>query len=314
MIEIIDVTLRDGGHAVDFNWPIYFARNYYNTLSKFSQIKTIELGYWGQTSKSKNMFYNLDYDKVCSVSTNQGLNNISVMVDYHYCSHNVKDYPDKNQSEICMIRLCSRKEDIPNALEFGKELKEYSNINVSFNIFNASNYDEEEVADVCDTIKQFQFDYVYFADTHGNLNLAHDLDRFQNGFNILRDNGIKVGFHLHDHKGLALANYRDLTKREIHSTDTSVRGMGKGSGNLKLEHVINNKEDLTDLARLILDNEKLLTIQPLVYELITSFYGVTDNYAKKAMQLNMPIHTFDKICSNITGLDKDNFNIKVMHG
>ena len=314
MTDIIDVTLRDGGHAVDFDWPIDFARNYYNTLSTFSQIKTIELGYWGQTSKSKNMFYNLDYEKVCSVSHNQGLNNVSVMIDYHYCSHDVKDYPDKQQKEICMIRLCSRKEDIPNAIGFGKELKKYSNINVSFNIFNASNYYEEEILEVCNMIKQFPFDYVYFADTHGNLNLVTDLCRFQRGFDILKKHGKKVGFHLHDHKGLAVANYKELIKHNIDSTDTSVRGMGKGSGNLKLEHIINNKKDLTALSQLILENENILSIQPLVYELITSSYGVTDNYAKSAKQLNMPIDKFNQICKNIKGPDKDNFNIEIMHG
>ena len=36
---------------------------------------------------------------------------------------NLNDYPKNDQKEIVMIRMCSRKEDIPEALKFG-EIKE----------------------------------------------------------------------------------------------------------------------------------------------------------------------------------------------
>ena len=63
-MQIIDVTLRDGGHVREFNWPIKFAQDHYKSLCKIPNIKYIELGYWKQTSKSKNTFYNLDFKKV----------------------------------------------------------------------------------------------------------------------------------------------------------------------------------------------------------------------------------------------------------
>ena len=55
-MQIVDVTLRDGGFAVDFDWPIEFARNYYKMLSKISKISYIELGYWKQTKITRNRF------------------------------------------------------------------------------------------------------------------------------------------------------------------------------------------------------------------------------------------------------------------
>ena len=55
-MQIIDVTLRDGGHVREFNWPYKFAREHYKSLCKIQEIKFIELGYWKQTSKSKNPF------------------------------------------------------------------------------------------------------------------------------------------------------------------------------------------------------------------------------------------------------------------
>ena len=178
MVEIIDVTLRDGGHAVNFDWPIEFARDYYKTLSSLHQVGTLELGYWGQTSKTANTFYNLDYEKVCDVTEGSGLNNVSIMIDYHYCSHDLNDYPTHNQKEISMIRMCARKEDIDEAILFGKELKRYTGLNVSFNIFNASNYSLYELTGLSSQIKDWPFDYVYLADTHGDLDLTVEFSRF----------------------------------------------------------------------------------------------------------------------------------------
>jgi len=307
-MNIIDVTLRDGGHAVDFDWPISFARNYYNVLTDLPEVTTIELGYWGQTSKSENTFYNLNYDKVCNITRSQSKKNISVMIDYHYCSHNVDDYPTDKQNEISMIRMCSRKEDILNALEFGKKLKEHTNLNISFNIFNATNYTEDEIRNLSNVVTNYPFDYIYFADTHGDLDLTKDFNRFKIGFDIFKSSGKKVGFHLHDHSGMGMVNYRELIRQGVESTDTSVRGMGKGSGNLKLEYVV-DKKHITPLAQLILDNEKLLTITPSPYELITSAYGVTDNYAKYGAENNMNMKQFNKFCASLHGKQKDNYDI-----
>lgn len=313
MIEIIDVTLRDGGHAVDFNWPLEFARDYYKTVSKLHQVGTLELGYWGQTSKTTNTFYNLDYEKVCDVTEKAGLNNVSIMIDYHYCSHNMSDYPTRDQSEISMIRMCARKEDMNEAILFGKELNQYTKLNVSFNIFNASNYSFEELVELSTKIKNWPFDYVYFADTHGDLDLTKDFSRFEHFFNVCHHYSKKTGFHLHDHSGMAMVNYREILKKPVDSTDTSVRGMGKGSGNLKLEYVL-EKSDIADLAKLILKYNDLLNIKPTPYELITSKYALTDNYAKEASERRMDIHKFESLCKLITGLNKDSYCENALNG
>lgn len=307
MINLIDVTLRDGGHAVDFNWPLDLAKKYYSLLSSINDIKYIELGYWGQTSKSKNRFYNLNMEEILKVTNKQRKNNVSIMIDYHYCSHDLKKYPTADQEEIGMIRMCSRKEDISNALTFGDALKKHTGLNVSFNVFNATNYSAQELSDVASTLSKYNFDYVYFADTHGCLDLREDFKTFENALSILKGAGKKVGMHLHDHSGKGYLNYSMLEGLGFESTDTSIRGMGKGSGNLKLEYVV-GKNNLTGLAQFIKDNENILTMKPIPYELITAKYSLTDNYAKQGYELNMDLETFDKLCSKICGQDKDTYN------
>ena len=88
---------------------------------------------------------------------------------------NLSDYPRNNQKEIGMIRVCSRKEDIPRALEFSEKLKKYTGLNVSFNIFNTTNYSNKELLRVSKLVSKYKIDYVYFADTHVDMDLEENI-------------------------------------------------------------------------------------------------------------------------------------------
>jgi 4-hydroxy 2-oxovalerate aldolase len=306
-MQIIDVTLRDGGHTKDFNWPLNYAKNHYKNICKIPEIKFIELGYWKQISKSKNIFYNLNYETVKKITGEKKLKNVSVMIDYHYCSKRLSDYPSFDQKEIGMIRICSRKEDILEALKFAEILKKHIKINVSFNIFNSTNYSEAELIKTCKLVSKYNLDYVYFADTHGDMDLEKAFPRFQKAISILNKSGKKVGMHLHDHSGKAYFNYRLLKKYKIDMCDASLRGMGKGYGNLKLEYITESK-NLCVLTDLINRYDKLLTMPQNIYTLITASYKISDNYALQGKKLNVPILKFIKICSNIKSRYKDNYS------
>ena len=296
-MDIIDVTLRDGGHAVDFNWPLDFAMQYYKVLSNIPEIKFIELGYWKQSSKSSNSFYNLDFQMVQNIVGNHYKKNVAIMIDYHYCTKDLNEYPTNNQNIIDIIRLCVRKEDMDAGLEFGKQLKLHTGLKVSLNIFNITNYTSEELLEITKKVVNYPFDYVYFADTHGSLQFPKDFVILSESVKLLKNSGKKIGMHLHDHSGNAVWNFRHLTQFGFEISDTSVRGMGKGSGNLKLEFVVNSTNTV-DVANLINQYQTLLTIEPTPYELITSKYSLTDNYAKEAKNMRMSILDFENFCKN----------------
>ena len=308
-MQIIDVTLRDGGHVREFNWPIKFAQDHYKSLCKIPEIKFIELGYWKQTSKSKNPFYNLNFEKVKKITLEKKFKNVSIMIDYHYCSKVLSDYPKNDQSEIAMIRICSRKEDIPKALKFAEQLKKYSKLNVSFNIFNSTNYNKSELLKVCKLVSKHNIDYVYFADTHGDMDLEKVYERFKKPLSILSKSGKKIGMHLHDHSGKGYFNYRQLKKYKINKCDSSIRGMGKGFGNLRTEQIIKPKY-FNIVGTLIKKYNDLLTMPQNIYTLITSKYAISDNYATKAQKINLDIKIFSKLCAKVKGKDKDNLNEK----
>ena len=308
-MQIIDVTLRDGGHVREFNWPMKFAQDHYKSLCNIPEIKFIELGYWKQTSKSKNPFYNLNFEKVKKITLEKKLKNVSIMIDYHYCSKVLSDYPKNDQKEIAMIRMCSRKEDIPKALKFAEQLKKYSKLNVSFNIFNSTNYNKSELLKVSKLVSKHNIDYVYFADTHGDMDLEKVYERFKKPLSILSKSGKKIGMHLHDHSGKGYFNYRQLKKYKINKCDSSMRGMGKGFGNLRTEQIIKPKY-FNIVGALIKKYNDLLTMPQNIYTLITSKYAISDNYATKAQKINLDIKIFSKLCAKVKGKDKDNLNEK----
>ena len=310
-MDLIDVTLRDGGHAVNFNWKDEVAKEYYELSSKIDDVTYVEMGYWKQEDKSKNKFYNLNLEVLSDLIGENPIKKTSIMVDYHYCTKNLKEYPDYSQNIVGMIRVCSRKNDINESLKFVQELKNTTGLNVSLNVFNSSNYTREELNIVSNKIKNYKLDYVYFADTHGALDFEFDGERFIDSVKMLRDSGIKVGMHLHDHRGRAFSNFKSLKNIGFDGFDASTRGMGKGVGNLKLEHVV-NKNNLMNIMKFVSKHEKDFTMRESPYGIITALYSITDYYGYYAEKNNISIETFDSICQKISGIDKDVFNMYIL--
>ena len=307
-IDIVDVTLRDGGFTCDFDWPMEFAQEYYNLMSKLG-VSYVEMGYWKQTKKSKNRFFDLNMDTINEVTGGQGKNNVSVMIDYHYCSKDLNDYPTTEQNEIKMIRMTCRKDMVQEGYEFAVKLKQHTGLDIAFNLFNTTNYTDDELNSALDIVLDSDFDIIGFADTHGHLNLHRDIKRYEKFFKRIKDSGKKTCFHLHNHTGKAYMNYiKCLESPYVDFCDTSVMSLGKGAGNLKLENVLEDDKSLllNEFIHKYYESLFKKTVSP--YFMVTGRYGITDHYAVQARNLNLPMNTFSSFCSTVVGLYRDNFD------
>ncbi len=310
-MNIIDVTLRDGGHIVDFDWPDSFLDKYLSTVSKVNEIDYIELGYWSQTAKSKNRFYNmnaLDLEVIAS----KGLSKpASIMIDFHYCNKNIEAYKsevfDKN---VGMIRLCSRREDIVESVKFGRKLIEELGVDLSLNFFNITNYSKDEIEYCIKNGKEAGAKYLYFADTHGALNLHKDSEVYREYVKMIKDNGMIPGLHLHDHSGKAYLNYCIGKDLGFGSFDCSLGGMGKGVGNLKMEHVVSPLDNLELLD--LLNSEQLLRMPSLISGLITSALSATDYYAVMGNKYNIKPSELARILGGRTSSERDIFDENIL--
>ena len=91
-MKFIDVTLRDGGHQHNFNWPLEFVGRYLESINSFDEIEFVELGYWKQSGKLDGSFYSID-EKLLKSMCQMTKKKHSIKVDFHYSSHNVEDFP-----------------------------------------------------------------------------------------------------------------------------------------------------------------------------------------------------------------------------
>ncbi len=310
-MKFIDVTLRDGGHQHGFNWPLEFIKRYFKSINLFSEIEFVELGYWKQRGKFDGPFYSMEeqlLSSICKMTKKK----LSIMVDYHYCSHNVEDFPSNlNFKELGLIRVCLRKEDILDGCKFVNELKKYTKCKLSLNFFNITNYNEDDLAFACKTAADANADYMYFADTHGGLDLGVNLEMFKRYTKLIKEMDMVPGLHLHDHSGKAYFNYRNLEVAGFDSTDVSLGGLGKGLGNLRLEHVFDLRGRESILDHLITDKD-LFNMPSGPYGVLTARDSITDHYAVEAEKLKLAPSQFASRLKEVSGFSKDNYDRNIL--
>lgn len=310
-MKFIDVTLRDGGHQHGFNWPLEFVKRYLKSINSFQEVEFVELGYWKQSGKFDGPFYSIEENllsKICKMTKKK----LSIMVDYHYCSHKVEDFPKKiDFSKLDLIRVCLRKEDILEGCKFVKKLKKFSGCKLSINFFNITNYEKNDLEFACETAAHSDADFMYFADTHGGLDLGKNLELFRQFTKKIREIGMISGLHLHDHSGKAYFNYRNLLNAGFNATDVSLGGLGKGLGNLKLEHVFDLRGREHILDHLVIDKD-LFLMPNGPYGILTARDSITDHYAVEAEHQGLSPSQFVTRLEKISGCSKDNYNSAVL--
>lgn len=308
-MKVIDVTLRDGGFVSDFNWDLEKAKFHINTMADIGA-HIIEVGYWKQTEKSINPFYNMDKNILNFLTEDLQSNPmIAVMIDYSYCSKNIKDYPKIGETKLELIRITSRKEDFSEALKFAIKIKTSTGLKVSFQIINVSNYSEIEIVNIAEQISLTNIDIVAFADSHGNLNLLSNFSQYQKAIGILKKSNKQWGFHLHDHTGRANLNYWILNNEGCDYIDGSVNGLGKGGGNLRLEEIIINEKLPLMLEYMVNSSiQEMKMTRHRAYNILCGRANVTDNYRKMGLKHGVRFDLFQSIINRLEGTSKDSYN------
>ena len=305
----IDVTFRDGGHQNGFNWPMDFVKRYL-TASSQCQVTPdyVELGYWKQYDKYDGTFYKIDENVLEELNKLFPEIKFSVMLDYHYCSHDLDDYPKTGSpSAPSLIRLCSRSTDINEAVEFGARLKEHCGSKLSLNFFNITNYSENDIIRAVNSAMNARADFIYFADTHGSLDLLSEKEKYAKFAKMISDAGITPGLHLHDHSGKAYTNYRALKDVGFTASDYSFCGIGKGMGNLRLEHV-HAPSEVAPLLELMKELQEMVPMPNGPWGLISAQNSIADHYAVQAEKLKISPTDFQNFALNLKLEEKDVFN------
>ena len=306
---LLDCTLRDGGFTNNFKWSNIFVKDYIKITNELP-LEFIKLGYWKQKNKSKNKFYNISEEDLVYFKR-KSKKKLSVIGDFHYQIKDVKNFPKKKDKLLDLIRMTCRIEDIDSCISFMNNLKEYTKIKTSINFFNFSNYTKSDIKKLAKKIPEINSDFIYFADTHGNMDFSLLNKKYNYLFKEIKKNNKYIGFHFHDNIGTAMSNYKFCIANKFKYFDVTINGIGRGGGNLRTEQIV-EKKYRNNINKFILKHSKEIQIKDSIFYNITGHFGISNIYATYANKKKIKYEKFINFCNSIKGKDKDNFNISLI--
>lgn len=265
-IELVDVTLRDGGIVVNFDFGLERMQKIKTTLEA-SGVEYIETGYIDEKKGSpegRTCFDNeVSIEKtLLSTGKKPGIKYFA-MIDYG--TFDVNKLQPRSEHGVDGIRLAFHKENWEASIEWGRIIMS-KGYDLYIQPMVSMRYTDEEykrLIQVCNTelagAKGF-----YVVDSFGqmdNMALLHKLEIADQYVSM----SMKLGFHAHNNRQMAYSNalaFVDFNSRHDMMLDASIMGMGKGAGNL-----------CTELIEATLINEGKIYNSNVIYDAISEFFA-----------------------------------------
>jgi 4-hydroxy 2-oxovalerate aldolase len=230
-ITLLDVTLRDGGMKLDFQFKPHLLKQLLTHLDN-SGIDYIEIGYRNGPLNPKST---IGAAGICQASylrfCKDIIQNAKIAVMAHPKNIIHDDLVELKKYGVNLLRICITKGEYDNALTLIQIAKQQG-LEVSANLTQISHYTECELDDILSSLSILETNMVYFADSNGSLlpeKVMSIYDKFSKRYDM------KLGFHAHDNLGLAQANALSAINHGAEYIDVSLKGLGKGIGNLHTE-------------------------------------------------------------------------------
>ena len=241
-IKILDCTLRDGGYYNNWNFKTKLVTKYLKAISE-SKIEAVELGYRIIDKKqSLGKFANIDERLLKTLKINNNIlkfvmiNSKDFFINNKFSSKLVyKNFISKNKSFIDGFRIATNIKDFKKCKKLCQHLSNLG-YRICLNLMQSSSKNDEFFSNTAKEISTWKtIDILYFADSFGSM-FPEDVYRVTK---ILKKNFDKeVGVHLHNNKGFGLINSIYAAKAGIDWIDSTILGMGRGSGNVSTESII----------------------------------------------------------------------------
>lgn len=237
-LKVLDVTLRDGGCVNDFN----FGQAYMSKIlaaQEAAGVDVIELGYIDESKGScagRTQYKNEQVIPQCILKNKKPGVKYVAMIDYG--KYNIDNLQPRTENGIDGIRLAFHKKNMFDIISLGRKI-----IEKGYEFFVQPmitlRYSDRELLDLIDLVNKELPDAsgFYIVDTFGEMR-PNDMNRMLH----LVDNNLiptmTLGFHSHNNLQMSYSNACAMlqfpTNRDL-MLDSSIMGMGKGSGNLNTE-------------------------------------------------------------------------------
>ena len=262
--EIMDVTLRDGSYAINFQFSVNDERNICSALENLGY-KYIEIGHgMGLNASNKKNGYALHTDTEYLQCAQNCLKKAKYGMFCIPETARLEDIAIAAEYGCSFIRVGTNVEDVKKSEEYIKYAKQ-NNLMVMANYMKSYAVSTEEFKEAVQYSESWGADLIYIVDSAGSM-MPLDIERYYNA--IRQCSNIKIGFHGHDNIGMALANSLYAIQLGIDFIDCSLQGIGRSAGNTSLEYLTICLQKMG--YNIPVDTSELLLIsKKYVYPLIT---------------------------------------------
>ncbi len=237
-VKVLDVTLRDGGCVIDFN----FGQAYMNQILtglEDSGVDIVELGYIDSkkgTVDGRTQFCNEQVIPKHFLKSKKPDTSYVAMFDFG--KFNPDELAPYDGTGIDGLRIAFHKKDRLNMVETAKKVLE-KGYQLYIQPMTIMRYSDKELLELIDVVNNELSGATafYVVDSFGEMRM-NDMNRVVHLVDRNLKKGIQMGFHSHNNLQLSYSNAVTLlqffTSRDL-IIDTAILGMGKGAGNLNTE-------------------------------------------------------------------------------
>ena len=266
-IKILDCTLRDGGYINNWDFGYNNILKIINFLND-SHMDIIEVGFIDDSAEydlDKTLFNNTKQINNILSKSSKIKSELVAMIMFGKCD--IKNIQNKKYSKLDGIRVCFKKKQIDEALEYCKLIDE-KGYDVYLQPASITDYSDQDILDLVNKANKLNIKAFYIVDTYG-LMRNEDVIRYYYLINNNLKENVPIGFHSHNNLQLSFSNSQALlninSKRNLY-IDSSVFGMGRGAGNLCSELITQHINSISK------EKYNLLPILELVDECINPIF------------------------------------------
>jgi 4-hydroxy 2-oxovalerate aldolase len=236
-IQVLDVTIRDGGLMNDHKFNHDFVRAVYQA-NVAAGVDYMEMGY--KASKKMHARDKFGCWKFCDeddmrrvIGEQKSSVKISIMADAERTDYK-EDVLPKDKSIVDMIRVASYIHQIPSALDMIKDAHD-KGYETTINLMAVSTVPEIELDGALEVLCKSEVGTIYIVDSFGTL-YSEQIQYLMHKFlKFTKPAQKEIGIHTHNNMQLAYANTIEAIILGANLIDASIAGLGRGAGNCQLE-------------------------------------------------------------------------------
>ena len=242
-VKILDCTLRDGGRVINCAFPDDHILGNTQGLTR-ANIDVVEMGFLrsGVEYKGNSTFFS-EVDQFAKfIPKNRGNTMYVAFCDYGQEFHmwDFSKLPECDGSSVTGIRLGFRKKDMYNAIPTAELIK-----SKGYTLFiqgvESLNYNDKEMLELIDVVNKIKPHSFGIVDTYGAM-YPDDVMHLYNLVDHNLDKEIAIDFHSHNNLQMSFAFAQMVVVasngvRPIY-LDATLEGVGKGTGNLNTELIM----------------------------------------------------------------------------